>query len=90
MNGKANGNIKHDHSHDHDHSHEHGHDHDHSHGIFSVHAHDHSEGADQIMEAIQKGKLDRGTKITLLGTLLSSPYGLDETEATQVSGLTSV
>lgn len=63
----------HDHDHDHSHSHSHGHSHDghdhgHSHGgIFHSHAHDHSEGADQIMQALSKGKLDRGTRITLLG-----------------------
>lgn len=59
----------HDHKHDHGHSHSHdGHDHDHSHGgLFHTHVHDHSEGADQIMQAITKGKLDRGTRITLLG-----------------------
>lgn len=60
---------KHDHDHGHGHSHSHGdHDHGHSHGgIFHSHAHDHSEGADQIMQALSKGKLDRGTRITLLG-----------------------
>ena len=56
------------HSHTHGHDHGHGHDHDHSHGgIFHSHAHDHSEGAEQIMTALTKGQLDRGTKITLLG-----------------------
>nr|XP_018259931.1 mitochondrial protein with role in iron accumulation [Kwoniella dejecticola CBS 10117]OBR82089.1 mitochondrial protein with role in iron accumulation [Kwoniella dejecticola CBS 10117] len=56
------------HGHDHEHSHMHhdGHDHSHS-GIFHTHAHDHSEGAEQLMQALSKGKLDRGTKITLLG-----------------------
>jgi ABC-type nickel/cobalt efflux system permease component RcnA len=54
-----------DHSHDHGHSHD-GHDHSHS-GIFHSHAHDHSEGAEQIMTALSKGTLDRGTRITLLG-----------------------
>lgn len=60
---------KHDHDHDHGHSHSHdGHDHGHSHGgLFHKHVHDHSEGADQIMQALSKGKLDRGTRITLLG-----------------------
>jgi hypothetical protein len=58
----------HAHSHaDHDHGHSHdGHDHSHS-GIFHSHAHDHSEGAEQIMTALSKGTLDRGTRITLLG-----------------------
>ena len=58
----------HSHSHaDHDHGHSHdGHDHSHS-GIFHSHAHDHSEGAEQIMTALSKGTLDRGTRITLLG-----------------------
>jgi len=54
-----------DHKHDHDDSHD-GHDHSHS-GIFHSHAHDHSEGAEQIMTALSKGTLDRGTRITLLG-----------------------
>jgi ABC-type nickel/cobalt efflux system permease component RcnA len=54
-----------DHNHDHGHSHD-GHDHSHS-GIFHSHAHDHSEGAEQIMTALSKGTLDRGTRITLLG-----------------------
>jgi len=55
-------------THSHGHDHGHGHDHDHSHGgIFHSHAHDHSEGAEQIMTALTKGQLDRGTKITLLG-----------------------
>lgn len=59
---------EHDHGHGHSHSHSHdGHDHGHSHGIFSTHTHDHSEGADQIMQALSKGRLDRGTRITLLG-----------------------
>ncbi|WWD08503.1 hypothetical protein V865_006615 [Kwoniella europaea PYCC6329] len=57
----------HKHSHDNHHDHEHDHDHDHHHGIFHTHVHDHSEGAEQIMQAISSGKLDRGTKITLLG-----------------------
>ncbi|OCF58430.1 mitochondrial protein with role in iron accumulation [Kwoniella mangroviensis CBS 10435] len=57
----------HKHSHDDHHDHDHDHDHDHHHGIFHTHAHDHSEGAEQIMQAISTGKLDRGTKITLLG-----------------------
>lgn len=52
-------------SHGHEHSHD-GHDHSHS-GIFHSHAHDHSEGAEQIMTALSKGTLDRGTRITLLG-----------------------
>lgn len=55
--------------------HSHGHDHDHSHGgIFHTHAHDHSEGAEQLITALKSGKLDRGTKITLLG--LASNVGL--------------
>lgn len=51
------------------HSHEHSHDHDHNHGgIFHSHTHDHSEGAEQIIKAFSsKGRLDRGTRITLLG-----------------------
>jgi hypothetical protein len=59
----------HSHTESHSHSHSHdGHDHDHSHGgIFHSHAHDHSEGAEQIMTALSKGQLDRGTRITLLG-----------------------
>jgi hypothetical protein len=61
-----------DHGKGHSHSHDE-HDHGHSHGgIFHSHAHDHSEGADQIMQALSKGKLDRGTRITLLGELPSS------------------
>ena len=60
---KKKANVKHDHSHDgHDHD-----GHDHSHGLFSGHHHDHHEGAEQIMNALQSGKIDRGTKITLLG-----------------------
>jgi len=55
-------------NHDHGHSHD-GHDHSHS-GIFHSHAHDHSEGAEQIMTALSKGTLDRGTRITLLGQSL--------------------
>jgi hypothetical protein len=52
----------------HTHSHDgHDHGHDHAHGIFHTHAHDHSEGAEQIMNALKTGQLDRGTKITLLG-----------------------
>jgi hypothetical protein len=59
--------AKHPHSHSHD-----GHDHDHSHGgLFHSHAHDHSEGAQQIMQALTKGQLDRGTRITLLGQFSS-------------------
>ena len=61
------------HSHNHSHSHGDGHDHDHSHGIFHTHAHDHSEGAEQLIKAISAGKLDRGTKITLLGMSIG-PY----------------
>lgn len=55
--------------------HQHGHKHTHAeedscghdHGIFHTHAHDHSEGAEQLITALSAGKLDRGTKITLLG-----------------------
>ncbi|WWC92130.1 uncharacterized protein L201_007084 [Kwoniella dendrophila CBS 6074] len=65
------GNQNHDHDHSRGHSHEHGNGngdgHNHEHGIFHTHAHDHSEGAEQIMQAISSGKLDRGTRITLLG-----------------------
>jgi hypothetical protein len=58
----------HSHTDKHSHGHDHDHDHDHSHGgIFHSHAHDHSEGAEQIMKALTKGQLDRGTRITLLG-----------------------
>jgi hypothetical protein len=57
---------KHDHIHAHDNGHDHDHDHSHG-GIFHSHAHDHSEGAEQIMKALTKGQLDRGTRITLLG-----------------------
>jgi hypothetical protein len=57
--------VAHDHDHAHDHAHDHGHDH--SHGLFSTHKHDHSEGAEQLVKAWSAGKLDRGTKITLLG-----------------------
>nr|XP_031860237.1 uncharacterized protein CI109_004369 [Kwoniella shandongensis]KAA5527309.1 hypothetical protein CI109_004369 [Kwoniella shandongensis] len=67
-------------SHNHEHSHEHGHGHDHDHGIFHTHAHDHSEGAEQLMQALSSGKLDRGTRITLLGlgsnVLLTMSKGL--------------
>nr|XP_019008021.1 mitochondrial protein with role in iron accumulation [Kwoniella pini CBS 10737]OCF46802.1 mitochondrial protein with role in iron accumulation [Kwoniella pini CBS 10737] len=63
-NGTKSSKIPSTHAQDHDHGH--GHDHSHS-GIFHTHVHDHSEGAEQIMQAISKGKLDRGTKITLLG-----------------------
>jgi hypothetical protein len=67
----------HAHSHaDHDHGHSHdGHDHSHS-GIFHSHAHDHSEGAEQIMTALSKGTLDRGTRITLLGQYPSHQLGM--------------
>jgi hypothetical protein len=57
---------KHSHTHAHDDGHDHDHDHSHG-GIFHSHAHDHSEGAEQIMKALTKGQLDRGTRITLLG-----------------------
>jgi hypothetical protein len=54
-------------SHAHSHSHD-SHNHDgHSHSIFHSHSHDHSEGAEQLISAISSGKLDRGTRITLLG-----------------------
>lgn len=43
------------------------HDHEHKHGIFSTHHHDHSEGAEQLITALSSGRLDRGTKVTLLG-----------------------
>ena len=50
-------------------------DHDHDHGgLFHTHAHDHSEGAEQIMKAWSAGKLDRGTRITLLGTLFTLTF----------------
>ncbi|KAK4688266.1 hypothetical protein P7C73_g1843, partial [Tremellales sp. Uapishka_1] len=50
------------------HTHEgHDHGHDHSHGLFSTHKHDHSEGAETLVKALQTGKLDRGSRITLLG-----------------------
>lgn len=52
------------------HEHKHEHDHDHEHGIFHTHVHDHSEGAEQLMEALSSGKMDRGTRITLLGKLV--------------------
>lgn len=56
------------------HSHD-GHDHaGHSHSLFSTHTHDHSEGAEQLITALSSGRLDRGTKITLLG--LASNVGL--------------
>ncbi|OWT37924.1 mitochondrial protein with role in iron accumulation [Cryptococcus neoformans Bt1] len=55
------------HEHKHEHEHEHDHDHDHEHGLFHTHVHDHSEGAEQLMEALSSGKMDRGTRITLLG-----------------------
>ena len=57
------------HSHPHSDTHAgHGHTHDHSHsGLFHTHQHDHSEGAAQIMTALSSGKVDRGTRITLLG-----------------------
>ncbi|KAL1409895.1 mitochondrial metal transporter [Vanrija albida] len=50
--------------------HDHEHDHEHHHSLFHSHSHDHahgSEGAEQIINAFKTGKLDRGTKITLLG-----------------------
>jgi hypothetical protein len=54
-------------SHTHSHSHD-GHDHSgHSHSLFSTHTHDHSEGAAELISALSSGRLDRGTKITLLG-----------------------
>lgn len=56
--------------HQHDDKHEHEHDHDHEHGLFHTHVHDHSEGAEQLMEALSSGKIDRGTRITLLGVLI--------------------
>ncbi|BEJ16417.1 hypothetical protein CspHIS471_0510220 [Cutaneotrichosporon sp. HIS471] len=49
------------------HNHSHGDGHDHAHGLFHSHDHSHSEGAAQIINAFKTGKLDRGTKITLLG-----------------------
>lgn len=58
------------HEHKHEHEHEHDHDHDHEHGLFHTHVHDHSEGAEQLMEALSSGKMDRGTRITLLGKLI--------------------
>ncbi len=70
--GSTQPNHRHDHDHDHNHEDPHGHEHEHDHkhgGLFHTHAHDHSEGAEQIINAIKSGKLDRGTKITLLGTL---------------------
>lgn len=58
----------HDHDHDHDHSHDgHSHSHSHSHSLFHSHAHAHSEDADRVMTALSSGKLDRGTRITLIG-----------------------
>lgn len=62
---------------------EHGHEHDHSHGIFG---HSHSHGGDdghahggEVMEALQKGVADRGSRITLIGlganVLLTSAKG---------------
>ncbi|TXT11163.1 hypothetical protein VHUM_01914 [Vanrija humicola] len=52
----------------HDHDHDHDHDHEHSHSLFHSHDHHHgSDGAEQIINAFKTGKLDRGTKITLLG-----------------------
>ncbi|ORY35865.1 cation efflux family-domain-containing protein [Naematelia encephala] len=73
----------HTHSHssttkDHVHNHDHDHDHDHAHGIFHTHAHDHSEGAEQIIKALSSGRLDRGTKITLMG--LGTNVGLTITK----------
>lgn len=59
----------HDNGHDHNHASSCGHDHEHG-GLFHTHAHDHSEGAEQIITALKTGKLDRGTKITLLGEFL--------------------
>lgn len=63
--------LGHQHDHKHEHGHEHEHDHDHKHGLFHTHVHDHSEGAEQLMEALSSGKIDRGTRITLLGMLIS-------------------
>ncbi|EIW69831.1 hypothetical protein TREMEDRAFT_30115 [Tremella mesenterica DSM 1558] len=54
-------------SNDHKHEHEHSESHDHDHGIFHVHTHDHKEGAEQLISALSSGRIDRGTKITLLG-----------------------
>lgn len=55
------------HNHD-EHDHAHGDGHSHS-GLFHSHdhSHSHSEGAEQLIEAMRTGHLDRGTKITLLG-----------------------
>ena len=50
------------------HNHNHDHDHDHAHtGLFHAHSHDHKDGAEQIMRALQAGRADRGTRITLIG-----------------------
>lgn len=58
---------KHDHGTGHGHKHsDEGCDHNHG-GIFHTHVHDHSEGAQQLITALSAGKLDRGTRITLLG-----------------------
>ena len=58
---------KHDHGAGHGHKHEsEGCDHGHG-GIFHTHVHDHSEGAQQLITALSSGRLDKGTKITLLG-----------------------
>ncbi|ORX41146.1 cation efflux family-domain-containing protein [Kockovaella imperatae] len=65
-------------SHAHEHDDHDGHDHHHHHGIFSAHHHDHHEGAEQIMQALESGKIDRGTKITLLG--LGTNVGLTITK----------
>ncbi len=66
------------HKHDgHDHSHSHDHDHHHHHGIFHTHIHDHSEGAEKIINAFRSGKVDRGTRITLIGPHLTSLKGAE-------------
>ena len=55
-------------------SHNQNHSHDHDHGIFHPHVHDHSEGAEQIINAFRSGNVDRGTRITLLGTSDPLPF----------------
>lgn len=53
-------------AHAHTHTHEHGHDHAHG-GLFHAHVHDPSEGAGQLMDAFKKGRMDKGSRITIIG-----------------------
>jgi len=63
---KSDGKHEHGHTSTHKHAADEGCDHGHG-GLFHTHVHDHSEGAQQLITALSAGRLDRGTKITLLG-----------------------